>query len=291
MLRPCCWQATRRAGAGRRSPLAPSSQGSGFGNQSRWGDQLCQSPRRSMPGWPGYARPSTPGSKKSPSAPASWCWPGRPPSSAAPQRPRSSQHRAGYRPRCTSHWLTRRGRLRRPCRCARHGLPRGHPGRAGPRQQYAAPPRPPGPATPRTPPPTSPPAVRAPAGWGAGASGPLGTGITSPGVAGGTTATTRGPATAAGPTVIADGTTVAGHTTSAGIAPVTALGKGDQAKKITKASTDRVRCRRWRWDWRSEPPRPALARCAPPCWPATPSQPPKCPRSTHGCSAPGRPCC
>jgi hypothetical protein len=240
-----------------------------------------------MPGWPGYAQPSTPGSKKSPSAPASWCWPGRPPSSAAPQRPRSSQHRAGYRPRCTSHWLTRRGRLRRPCRCARHGLPRGHPGRAGPRQQYAAPARPTGPATPRTPPPTSPPAVRAPAGWGAGDGGPLGTGITSPGVAGGTTATARGPATAAGPTVIADGTTViadgttviadgttvAGHTTSAGFAPVTAIGKGDQAEKITKASTDR-------------PSAPASPSSAPARQPARPpaARRKMNPRPEHGCS-------
>jgi hypothetical protein len=195
-----------------------------------------------MPGWPGYAQPSTPGSKKSASAPASWCWLGRPPSSAAPQRPRSSQHRAGHRPRCTSRWLTRRGRLRRPCRCARHGLPRGHPGRAGPGPQYAAPARPAGPATPITPPPTSPPAVRAPVTCGAGTSGHLGTGITSPGVAGGTTATACGPATAAGTTVIADGTTVAGHTTSAGIALVTAIGKRHQAKKITRASTNRVRC-------------------------------------------------
>ena len=209
---------------------------------SSMGGQLCPSPRRSMPGWPGYALPSTPGSKKSASALASWCWLGRPPSSAAPQRPRSSRHRAGHRPRCTGRWPARRGRLCRPCRCARGSLLRGQPNCAVPRLQHPAPARLAGPATSITPPPTSPPAVRAPAGCGTGASGHLGTGITSPGVAGGTTAIARGSATAAGPTVIAAGITVAGRTISAGIAPVTAIGKGDQAKKITGCPRTRVLC-------------------------------------------------
>ena len=196
-----------------------------------------------MSGWPECALPSTPCSKKSASALASWCWPGRPPSSAAPQRSRLSRRRAGHRQRCTGRWLARRAGLCRPFRCVRLGLLRGHPSRARPRLQHTAPARPTGPATPLIPPP----AGRAPTTCGAGGSGHLGTGITSPGVAGGTTATARGMATAHGTTVIADGITVAGRTPSAGIGPVTAIGKGDQAKKVTRASTDSRSVRRGLW--------------------------------------------
>jgi hypothetical protein len=206
------------------------------------GGSLCQSPRRSTSGWPGCALASTPGSKKSVSGPVSWCWPGRPPWPAAPQWSRSSRHRAGHRQRCIGHWLTRRGRLRDPCRCARRGLRRGHPIRGRPRPPHTAPARPARPATPRTPPPTSPPAGRAPTTDGAGACGHVGTRITSPDAAGGTTATASGMATARGTTVRADGTTAAGRTPKAGTAPATAIGKRDQAKQITSAFTTRVRC-------------------------------------------------
>ena len=194
------------------------------------GGSLCQSPGRSASGWPVCALPSTPGSKKSASALASWCWPGRPPSPAAPQRPRSSWHRAGHRQRCTGRWLARRGRLRLPCWCTRRRLRRGHPSRGTPRLQHAAPARPTGQATPPTPPPPG----RAPTTRAAGASGRWGTGIPSPGVAGGTTPTAPGMATARGTTVRADGITAAGRTPSAGIAPATAIGKATTAQQEHK---------------------------------------------------------
>jgi hypothetical protein len=209
-------------------------------SQFRWGS-LCQSPGRSVPGWPECALPSTPGSKKSASALAFWCWPGRPPSLAAPQRPRSSPPKADHRQRRTGRWRASRGQLRRRCPCAYHGLLHGHFRRARPRRQHTAPPRPQRPA-PRTPPPPPPPAGRAPPTDSAAAGGHRGTGITSPPVTGGTTATADGRATTRGTTVMADGITVAGRTTSAGIAPVTAIDHGDQAKKTTTASTARVRC-------------------------------------------------
>jgi hypothetical protein len=108
------------------------------------------------------------------------------------QRPRSSRHTTGHRQRCTVPWPARRGRLRRPGRCARRGLRRGHPSRGRPGLQHAAPAQPATPATPLTPPPPG----RAPTTGGTGATGHLGAGITSPGVAGGTTATAHGAATA-----------------------------------------------------------------------------------------------
>jgi hypothetical protein len=184
-------------------------------------------------GWPGCALPSTPGSKKSASALASWCWPGRPPSSAAPRGPRSSRHRVGHRQRCTGRWRTRRGRRCRPCRCAGPCPQRRHANRAGPRLQRAAPAQPAGPETSIT----SPPSRRTRTARGAPVSGPSATGTTSPGTAGGTTATAPGTTAIAGGTATAHGTTAAG-TTSPGVAPARAIGKGEQAKKVSRATTD-----------------------------------------------------